>query len=284
MPDPILSIVAISAASGAAGGAAARLVERGVDAGITWIRDHIGRYGDDVRERAERNAAEFLIDLSTRVRRVEAELEKSGRVDVLKGHITSPDFTNTMQQALSAAARTSDRERHTILADLVASRLQKSDDTFDAIVDNLAVELVPRLSSVQLSFLGFQQSVRSLRQCEVGRSEDEAAYFQRRTRTIAQAFSDLNKLAPADLLHLASISVVRYGDGVIHWPLPTVLNEHNWRTLEPMTALNASPEGKWIVELWQRHAVNASVTVVGIVLGVHVSQARRADSRSSGAA
>lgn len=74
MADPILTVTAIALASGAAGGAAGKLVERGVDAGVDWIRAHLSKHGHAIQERAERNAAEFLIELATRVSRIEKEL------------------------------------------------------------------------------------------------------------------------------------------------------------------------------------------------------------------
>lgn len=146
-----LSTALVIAAQGAAG----KLVEKGIDAGVDWIRAHLGRYGIETQERAEANQQEFLTELAARVQRMEEEFGAGGGVGAdLEERLTDPDFNATLQDALIASARTASPVKHSLLAHAVATRLGAAPESAEAVVCGAAVDVIPRLTHNQLNILG----------------------------------------------------------------------------------------------------------------------------------
>lgn len=271
MPDPILTVTAIALASGAAGGAAGKLVERGVDAGVDWIRAHLSKHGHAIQERAERNAAEFLIELATRVSRIEKELARADANGAsVDERLSSPDFAATMQTALIAASRTSDSDRHKLLAAAVSDRLRHADEDPQAIAANTAVEVIPRLSKDQLAFLGLRHGVATLKYPRKSPDPNPARSLEERVVTLRQRFMGVGRLDSADYLHLASVSCAIHGGGAIVWSLQQLLADHYWPQWDPFQHLQKFPDGQWLIEIWKQGAEKITLTLVGATIASHV--------------
>lgn len=150
MTNP-LSTVLLVAAQGAAG----KLVERGIDAGLEWVRAHLGRYGDETQARAEANQHDFLRELANRVQRMEEDFRANGQEEpALEDRLTDPDFSAMLQDALIASARTGSADKHSLLAQAVATRLGAPPESAEAVLCTAAVEVIPRLTHNQLNILG----------------------------------------------------------------------------------------------------------------------------------
>lgn len=281
MTEPILTMTAIAALGGAAGGAAGKLVERGVDAGLDWIRGHFGRHGDEIQRRAEENTAAFLVDLSVRVRRIEESHRGETGRQALDERLANPDFTNTLQNALVAAARSAEPERHALLAEAVATRLMLADDDIMAISENMIVEVLPRLSKQQLGFLGLHYGTTSLRDPWSPPESAGVDEFKDRVRALRAMFPEAGDLSNADYLHLASVGVALHGSGPIVFQLESLFRNHRWQQLSPMAVLPTFGEGQWIVDIWDKGGQTVRPTFVGLMLGGHVFGLRSKVAKSS---
>jgi hypothetical protein len=150
MSSPLSTAIAI-----AARGAAGILADRGIDAGVEWIRTHLGAFGSETRERAEANQRDFLGDLVGRIQSLEETLRAGGEDEAeLERRVTDPDFNATLQDALIAAARTESPEKHSLLANAVATRFGAAPESPAALACACAVGVIPRLTLNQLDILG----------------------------------------------------------------------------------------------------------------------------------
>jgi hypothetical protein len=139
----------------AAHGAAAKLLERGVDAGVEWIRTYLNKYGSETQARAEANQRNFLMELARRVQQMEEEMLARGEDGAnLEGRLGDPDFSATLQDALIASGRTESGDKHRVLARVVAADLGATPESTEAVVCGSAVLIVPRLTHNQLNVLG----------------------------------------------------------------------------------------------------------------------------------
>lgn len=150
MSNPLATALVI-----AAHGAAATLIERGVDAGMEWIRTYLSRYGSETQARAEANQRNFLIELARRVQRMEEEmLARGDDAAELEGRLNDPEFNATLQDALIAAGRTDSGDKHRVLAQAVAADLVAAPESDQAVICGSAVLVIPRLTHNQLNVLG----------------------------------------------------------------------------------------------------------------------------------
>lgn len=157
MADPI-SIVALGAA---VGGVAGKLAEKTWDSADGWLRDRFMHHGTKAKEAARQNTANFLVELANRVRALEDQRAiNQSTAEAQEGH---PHFALVLQLAVMAGSQTDCREKHEILADLVAARLASNSDTTVALAAEMACQVVARATSRQLRLLGlcsFLQDVR----------------------------------------------------------------------------------------------------------------------------
>jgi hypothetical protein len=268
MPDPVLSVVAISAITGAASGAAGRVLERGVDAGTDWIKSHLSKHGAEAQRRAESNAADFLLDLANRV----ARLERDANVlrEQLEVELGSPDFAATLQSAIVSSARTADGDRHRLLAAAVTARLRHREGDAFAIAEGLAVETIPKLTSAQLAYLGLRHGVGELRYPRRSPQPHPAGEFDQRLRVLRERFHAVEKLDESDYLHMASVSCAVHGGGVVLWGLPSILSSHNWNGWAPIPHLAETEDGTWLLDVWKKGAERVTLTLIGAVVASHV--------------
>jgi hypothetical protein len=128
------------------GAATSKVVEIAIDRGARWLDDYFRDHGDEVREQASANSAEFLSRLSNRV----DDLEERGMQ--LDQQLSHPDFAAALKTAMIAAARSSDGARHETLAHLVATRLDSPSESDEAVLSTVAIETLPRLSLQHIHF------------------------------------------------------------------------------------------------------------------------------------
>lgn len=268
MPEPILTVATIAAVSGAAGGTITRLMERGVDAGIDWIHAHLSKHGEEVQRRAQANAAEFLIELSNRIASLEGSVE--GLSENMDDRLSSPDFAATLQSAIVASARTSEGVRHKLLAEAVAHRLRYADEDPMALAEGMAVDVVAKLSKVQLAFLGLRHGVAGLRHPRRAPEPDPAADLEKRVASLRNRFSEVERVDPTDYLHLASVSCAIHGGGAIVWSFESIFEHHYWQDWDPRSHFPNFDSGRWLAQVWKTGGERVSLTLVGATVAAHV--------------
>ncbi len=81
----------------------------------------------------------------------------------MRAALEDPDFTATLENAVYGSARTNSRERHKVLATIVAERLKADGGGVKASASNMAVEILPRLAGVHLEWLGLLAVIYTIR-------------------------------------------------------------------------------------------------------------------------
>jgi hypothetical protein len=151
MVDPFT----VSAIAGAVGGATQALVQSVWRTGEKWITGYYQDHRPAAEEAATRNGLMFLSDLAQRVQLLENATEDDSRVrQVFASALDDPDFAGTLQAALLGASRTKSREKHGVLASIVADRLILNAEDFRAVLGSTAAGIVPRLTTRQIRMLG----------------------------------------------------------------------------------------------------------------------------------
>ncbi|HST62894.1 MAG TPA: LPO_1073/Vpar_1526 family protein, partial [Longimicrobium sp.] len=199
--------VSIILASAAAGGIAGKLSEQ--ITGYLWSFFANG-HSEATRARAQANIEDFV---EVFARRLDARLAQAAPSDPLEieDRLTDPDMAATLESAARTAARTSDGERHGILANLVAERLVGEGITVDTVVAASAIEVLPKLAPVHVEILGLHMAISYLRPEWWGDESladlDEHADWM---KSIVGLYNLDIEYSEMDLLHLASAGCIRY--------------------------------------------------------------------------
>ncbi len=133
------------------------VVKEVLSSGLTWIRKRFADAPKATKEQVKINIEDFLIEFGGLVKRYEASNTEREEVDQVTNQ---PDFIVLMQRVLLSAAQTSRHDKHILLAQIVASRLQTTDeDSTLARTCELACEAVSHLTSNQLSLLALHYTL-----------------------------------------------------------------------------------------------------------------------------
>lgn len=171
-----LSTVVLSAG---VGGAAGAFVKEVTEHGVDWLIELVASHSEDVQAAAQENARRFLIRLAQRVERLEAELPVDGK-QILDNALSDPGTSLVMRRALVSAAATNSDDRHQILADLIAQRLNADPDDLVALAGGAACDVVCALTTRQMNLLALAVRIYDIRPIADGplRTPDQAAYDQ----------------------------------------------------------------------------------------------------------
>jgi hypothetical protein len=207
------------------------------------------------------------------VQKIEEEMLRAGAGEAqVDARLSDPDFSASLQNALHAAARTSEKERHELLAEMVANRLRAEAADRGAVISNLAIEVLPKLSTAQLAFLGLRMSLVLLAEppttagSQVIRAQKESILARMRDR-----FHEVDQLDAVDFLHLASVSCAVHGGGVVKWELERIIpNSRGWEGIAIREELAKLPSGPWLIRVWAKGGAKVSLTPVGTALGLQV--------------
>jgi hypothetical protein len=144
--------------------------------GRSWIADAIGESVPTANAKAEENALALARELDARLGHLELlpHLGSETLRDTVRAALEDPDLVATIHQGVLIGARTSSRERHQILASVIAERLRAKTDTSKATAGNLAVTAVQHLGADHLQILGLLALVHVARP-DLGSESDEAS-------------------------------------------------------------------------------------------------------------
>jgi hypothetical protein len=267
-----LTAIAIAAA---VGGASGKLVETAWSTGSKWLSDYFKDHEEKAKETAQKNALVFLNDLALRVKEIEAALRQTGQTrEPIERALDDPDFAAILKTALIASARTSNADKHEILARAVADRLNSPPEGLVALTSALAIDALPHLSANHLNFLGVAAVVYHIRPVpfppELASHERFGEWYVAwLTQQLAGCLPGL-QMTYVDYAHLVSVGCIQY-DTIGSRDIKRVLNPPNPET-HPWPAdkfLSENPLGKHLSDLWKTMN-HASLTTTGQLIGIYV--------------
>lgn len=264
---PIIAVI-----SGAVGGVAGKFVEKAWESGAKWLSHYFKDHAPQAQQNAEKNALDFLAILATRVKKLEEQSEANKKI--VEDCLNQPDFSVLLQKAIISSAQTHDKEKHEILARLVADRLSQNSESLLALCGKLACDAVSMSNARQLRILGILTMVYCLRPtpfppAELSKEMFNSWFANWLTKQL-RVYQDLNPIE-LDFLHLESLSCVKW-DFIINRDLGQVLPPAKESGLSfDYKAFSATEVGKKIDELWKGLLQHAVPTTVGQVIGTYVS-------------
>lgn len=123
--------------------------------GDSWLVERLGEQLPKAQKRAQQNAAEFLLDLDARLKRLEAvSPDPAAYARRVAEALEDPDVVEAVKGALVAGARTRSETRHRMLANLISERLTLDTDSAKAAASQLALDAVKHLGAEHLALLG----------------------------------------------------------------------------------------------------------------------------------
>lgn len=257
MTDP-LTLVALGAA---VGGAAGKFVEKAWDSGERWVATYFADHRPKAIEKAQENSADFLNDLANRIK----ALEDQGIVTRVQIETAQeqPDFSVALQKALLTAAQTDDRDKHQLLARILAERLAATPDGLRAMASKIACDAVGYMTPNQLRLLGLSAEL----YCVVPQEALSDSMYQQWLMSRYASYTTVT-FTQLDLLHLESLSCLKHMDFLSH-DLEEMLKRKNSGTFDQ--AVMAVPVLAHIKSLWGQGLQAIVLTSVGQLLGVYVS-------------
>jgi hypothetical protein len=211
MADP-LSLIATGAA---VGGLASKVVEKTWDSGERWLREKFGTHTAEARKKARENVAKFVRHLSMRV----SALENLELIDQKKVRAAQrdPQFSSFLQQTILNAAKTSEQNKHDLLARLVADRLMSSTETTFGLASDLASDAIARSTRRQLELMALCCFLYEIRPRDILRVADYYEWLE-----IHFGFFEGFEFREVDARHLVAIACASYDPASTRY-LPVLL-------------------------------------------------------------
>jgi hypothetical protein len=265
--DP-LSIVALSAA---VGGATSKFIEKVWDCGEKWILSYMQNHREKALEKAKTNGLSFLNELAERVKK----LEKSNAVtkEIIENALDHPDFSVLLQKALLASAQTDNKNKHIILACIVAERLKAEPESTFSLASKMACDAIACANTRQLKILGLLATIFFIRPTGTDVIPNEAfdAYYQQWLISRFMPYRGLG-VTQLDMMHLESLSCIKW-DTIISRDLGTILSDTERSEYKfNLDKFKATDIGSEIYKLWKDNKLeSATLTSVGTIIGTFVS-------------
>lgn len=274
---------------------------------FTRIRD---RFAGAALEVADARVNEFDPMLSESCERQAQQAIERGIpvVDPVES-LNDPDKFHAFREAVTSVTRTSSADRRRLLADALAIRLQLSSESERALISNIAIELMPRLSQSHLELLGLLAVLFALRPSvarELAATRErfreldysvnphlrgdgmDAAHLARvaEYRAMAGQRSKMMKVYEAELSSyigfyrlddISSLNTISHLSSVgclqvergVFRKLDRVLGTEGYRT-----AFLSSAAFRPLRDLWEETLQHLTITPVGLLIGVLVHDQR----------
>jgi len=258
MTDP-LTLIAMGAA---VGGAAGKFVEKAWDVGEKWIASYYENHREKVQEQARKNSADFLNELAPRVKQLEEHQQVSK--ETIESAQDHPDFSILLQKALLSAAQTDRKDKHQLLARLVAERLKASPESLLSLASKMACDAISYTNLSQLKILGLQAAIIHIKPTSPLPKEQ----FTQWLVSMFAPFVDL-EIKPLDLMHLEGLSCVKT-EALIGRDINQFLAGKNNNQFDPAPFFETDV-GKKLLTLWKEKTLKSvSLTSIGQIIGVYV--------------
>lgn len=257
------------------------LIHEDIKSGLSSIIQTLKERGL-AKAKAEENVASFSRALDNDIKqRLSVASDQDTNVRIT-GNLNDPDFAYLIRQATVASGRTSNQEKHKLLARAVTERLLSKPDSLVALASTLACEIIPNLSPKQLNILGLLQTIIFIRPFyEFDSSSQELVstyskvYLSWLNENL-QLFHPFPKIGDLGYLHLVSMSCITY-DQIIHRPLGPNLIPRNFPDFSwPEDYFEREPLMIELKEVMDEGLAHCLPTTVGQVIGTHVHDIKSA--------
>jgi hypothetical protein len=258
------------------GGASGKLVEKAWNAGERWLTGYYKENEQKALEQAKSNSLQFLADLAHRVGRLESEAEGDEKTKrQIESALGDPDFSALLKQTIFASARTGNKEKHTLLARIVAERLRANADDLLALSSNMAVRAVENLTPRQTRYLGIvavAYYVRPYHPFPPGNipPHNFGPTYAGWLKEAVSLHLPLKTPPYLDLMHLQAAGCIDYllvtGRPLNEHLGPKADTGYEW----PYEDFIKSTEGSQLLDLWNAAIQRTPLTTVGQLVGTYV--------------
>ena len=194
----------------------------------------------------------------------------------VEANADEPDAVAAAKEALVAAARTPSSDKHLLLGRAVASRLCAESESLLAIASDMAIELVPKLTTKQLDLLGTLATVWYVRPLNLAVVPEAFAQWYERFLTRRLGVTLVGEAAPpSDYQHLDGCGCIAW-ESMIGRDLPTALahreapyDGYQWSA----DAFLATPIGARLSDWWN-HMQHSDLLPLGKLVGTYVTDVK----------
>ena len=198
-------------------------------------------------------------------------LKLTSRIDDIQTKLKSPDVQYSFNQVLQAVGRRSSTSFNQSLANLMIARIESEDNSAEALIYNEAINVFPKLTSVQLGILSFSFLTHSVKtDDELNAPKQISEWMQIRFGWLENNQFGIQNLREIDFSHLeysgvANIALEAYDFGTDfvgnNHSINSILqkgNEQNYKTFSKLRDLHDITQIK-----------NLRLTSVGIILAIN---------------
>ena len=267
-----------SIAIGAAiGGVAGKFVEKAWNQGEKWITNYFKDHAPKAVEKAQQNSLEFLSELANRVKNLEEQGKQQKKI--IEESLNQPDFSALLQKAMLYSALTEDKQKHELLAKLVANRLTVETESMFALASRQACDAVSMLTINQMKILGLLILEGRLQPSPfppVNMSQEEFnKWYVEYLTDRMQVYQHLT-ISRLDILHLGALSCISIlgistADNLRHM---LYVKKESGVTFD-LKLFTSTELGKKMEELWESHLNGVRLTSIGELIGIYVSDMLR---------
>ena len=271
--DPI-SVVASSAI---VGGVAGKFTEKAWDSGQKWLASYFQNHGNKAREKAKDNSYNFLTELDKRIKIIEESNQISKeQIETAQDY---PDFSALLQKAFLNSAETENREKHILLANIVAEKLKAPAESVSSLVSKMSCDAVSSANIRQLKILALQTNLLCVSPSSLPfnlvTQEQLQDWMQQWLVSRLIAYLDLT-IEPIDLLHLEALScatVYPFSSRDLAQTISSKITEKSFNNFQfDLEKFKKCDLGNHIFKLWSNYNLQAvNLTSVGAFVGTYVS-------------
>lgn len=227
-------------------------------------------------KKAAEKANKRGVSLLQRILKTSEKIDKKNPKIIVKEKIEKtledPDFVFTLDEAIKSSMKTSDENKHDLLAKIITQRLLSKSSDLVALTSPIACQAVGSLSQKQLLNLALAARVYGVRPIKTPNFSNEKthnAWCLKWWKKNIEFIMSVPKLKDIELTHLISARCISLSFvGSIN--INSVLTDRvrAWETQEFLTK---TAEGKYLRELWGKYLNKVRLTSVGNLVGVYVA-------------
>ena len=257
----------------AIGGAAGVFVEKAWNQGEKWLTTYFKDHESKAIEKAQQNALGFLSELAKKVKNLEEQGEQQKKI--IDESLNQPDFSALLQKAMMYSALTEDKQKHELLAQLVANRLTVETESMFALASRQACDAVSMLTINQMKILGLLILEGRLQPSPfppVNMSQEEFnKWYVEYLIDGMQVYQHLT-ISLLDMVHLEALSCISTSgistaDNLRHM---LYVKKESGVTFD-LKLFTSTELGKKMEELWESHLNGVRLTSIGELIGIYVS-------------
>lgn len=264
-----------SIAIGVAIGTATRIfIDKTLSLGGKWLAERFQGHLPKAKEKAQQNAVDFIEQLAQRVKSLEEQGEQYK--GIINESLSQPDFSILLQKAMMSSAQTEDKQKHELLARLVADRLTKESDSLFSLTSQLACDALSRMNIKQMKILGCLATVYFIRPKPFPPtnmpSQDIGEWWVKWLTERLIIYQDITPVK-MDYLHLESLSCIKWNESLTYSFEDEINFPKGSGMIFNQLAFTRTEVGKKILQLWEYELGlgGAYPTTVGILIGIYVS-------------